>query len=246
MMKYRNPPIVEAVCEFRLSRDTPWDLTVPGLLYEKLREQFPNREQRLVQEFEISEGPQGIQQQIRSSERIMLFGEDRKMFVQLGPHLLAINVLKPYPTWALFKSKIQLAWESLLTTIEVKGVERIGLRYINRIEIPVAADRIKEYLEFYIFLGEDLPQQMVSFLAGGEFTFASGRDRCRVQLSSMSRESQEQTELLLDIDYFLARPKELPPGDALDWIEAAHERVECIFEGCITDVLRESFLPERA
>jgi hypothetical protein len=29
---YAKPPIVEAVCEFRLSPDTEWDLTVPGLV----------------------------------------------------------------------------------------------------------------------------------------------------------------------------------------------------------------------
>jgi len=55
--KYANPSIVEAVCEFRLSPDTPWDLTVPGLVYEKVRSEFPHREQRLFQEVEIAQGP---------------------------------------------------------------------------------------------------------------------------------------------------------------------------------------------
>lgn len=48
--KYKNPPIVEVVCEFRLSDDTLWDLTIPGLLYEKLKDEFLHREQRLFQE----------------------------------------------------------------------------------------------------------------------------------------------------------------------------------------------------
>jgi len=42
--KYAKPPIVEAVCEFRLTHDTRWDLTVPGLLYEKLKASFPQKE----------------------------------------------------------------------------------------------------------------------------------------------------------------------------------------------------------
>ncbi|MGQ9663598.1 MAG: TIGR04255 family protein [Kiritimatiellia bacterium] len=243
MKRYKDPPIVEAVCEFRLSRDTPWDLAVPGLLYERLKEQFPNREQRLVQEVETVGSPQGIQHQIRSSERIMLFGEGRRAFVQLGPYLLAINILKPYPSWPHFKQTIGRVWESLWETIEVKGLERIGLRYINRIEVPSPIERLKDYFAFYVFLGERLPQRMASFLAGGEFIFAEGRDRCRVQLSSATADPQGRTELLLDIDYFLARPNEVYPQDAIGWIEEAHNQVEHIFEGCITDTLRELFHP---
>ena len=76
--KYRNPPIIEAVCEFRLAPDSKWDLTIPGLVYEKVSKEFPNKEQRLIQEVEITKGSQGIQQQIRTSERILFLNSDRK------------------------------------------------------------------------------------------------------------------------------------------------------------------------
>ena len=97
--KYKSPPLVEAVCEFRLTPDTPWDLTIPGLFYERVKGTFAQREQRMVQKVELTQGPQGLQQQIHTSERIVLFTEDKKMLVQLGPRLLVVNVLKPYPTW---------------------------------------------------------------------------------------------------------------------------------------------------
>ncbi|MGC8838175.1 MAG: hypothetical protein ACP5UM_07135 [Anaerolineae bacterium] len=38
--KYKDPPLMEAVCEFRLAADSPWDLTIPGLIYEKLYAAF--------------------------------------------------------------------------------------------------------------------------------------------------------------------------------------------------------------
>jgi uncharacterized protein (TIGR04255 family) len=238
--KYAKPPIVEAVCEFRLTPETQWDLTIPGLLYEKLKELFPQKEQRVIQEMELIQGPEGWQQQIRSSERIILFTEDRRMLVQVGPRLLAINVLKPYPYWEGFKSRIGMAWENLQVAVEVQGLERIGLRYVNHVELPGQSVELAEYFEFYPFVGPRLPQQMVTFLVGAEFSYADGRDRCRVQLAPIQG-SGDKSLFMLDIDYFLAQPRAVKPEEALAWVEEAHTRVEEVFEGSITDKLREMF-----
>lgn len=239
--KYKNPPLVEAVCEFRLTPDTPWDLTIPGLFYEKVKETFTQREQRIVEEVEVTQGPQGLQQQIRTTERIVLFTKDKKMLVQLGPRLLVVDVLKPYPTWQGFKPRIEMAWEGLQDIVDVRGLQRIGLRYINRIELPAQDVELAAFFDFYPFIGKRLPQNMVSFIAGGEFPYAEGRDRCRVQLAPAPDSSKEKRAFMLDIDYFLARPRAVEVSDVLGWVEEAHGRVEEIFEGCITDRLRELF-----
>jgi len=238
--KYAKPPIVEAVCEFRLTPETRWDLTVPGLLYERLKGSFPQKEQRMIPEVELIQGPEGLQQQIRTSERIMLFTKDKKMLVQVGPRLLAINVLKPYPHWEGFKPRIEMAWQSLQAAIEVQGLERIGLRYINHIELPAQSVELAEYFEFYLSVGQRLPQQMVSFLAGAEFSYADDRDHCRVQLTPIPG-SGGKSLFMLDIDYFLARARAVEVVDALAWVEEAHDRVKEVFEGCITDKLRAMF-----
>ena len=44
-MKYKNPSIVEALCEFTFAPETPWDSTIFGRLYERLKENFPQREE---------------------------------------------------------------------------------------------------------------------------------------------------------------------------------------------------------
>ena len=129
--KYADPPIVEAVCEFRLTPETPWDLTIPGLFYEQVKETFPHREQRVVQEVVFKQEPHGIQQQIQARERILLFTKDRKQLLQLGTRLLAISALKPYLGWEIFKQSIEQAWNVLQQISEIKGIDRIELRYIN-------------------------------------------------------------------------------------------------------------------
>jgi uncharacterized protein (TIGR04255 family) len=134
-----------------------------------------------------------------------------------------------------------MAWRKLNDILEVKVLERIGLRYINRIELPASKVELGEYFEFYPFVGPNLPQNMESFILGSEFSYAEGRDRCRVQLAPVPASSGGITAFILDIDYFLAQPEAVKVSEVLGWVEEAHSRVEEVFEGCITDRLRELF-----
>jgi len=238
--RYKNPPIVEVVCEFLLTQDTSWDLTVPGVFYERVRDEFPHREQRVSQEVDLVQEPQGLRQILRTTERILLFTRDRKFLIQLGPRLMVINALKPYPGWEEFRPRIQKAWEELKRTVEIRGLERISLRYINRIEFDEKEINLKDYFEFYPVLGPRLPQGMEAFIAGAEFSYEKGRDHCRVQLVS-APETGDKKVVILDIHYFLAQLRSIEAPEMLPWIEGAHDRVEDVFEGCITDRLRERF-----
>ncbi|QMS90513.1 hypothetical protein HUN01_24125 [Nostoc edaphicum CCNP1411] len=43
--QYPNPPIEEAVCEFRFAPDPAWNLTIPGLFYEKIKDFYTGEPQ---------------------------------------------------------------------------------------------------------------------------------------------------------------------------------------------------------
>jgi len=44
--KYKKPPIVEALCEFQFIPQEPYNLTIPGLFYDKIKEEFPIRQEQ--------------------------------------------------------------------------------------------------------------------------------------------------------------------------------------------------------
>ncbi len=136
-----EPPVVEAVCEFRLGRAVRWDLTVPGLLYERLKGEFPEREQRLIQEVEVASSPQVLQQTIRVHEAVLFFGPARRMFVQLDPHLLAIHVLQPYPTWLDFRPRIQGALIGLAEVLQGVSCSLNGSGFAMSTELRSRAPR---------------------------------------------------------------------------------------------------------
>ncbi len=239
--KYANPPIIEAVCEFRLTGDTQWDPTIPGMVYEIIRNHFPRKERKLVQEMNIAQTGEGVRQEVRTTERAWFLAEDSKSFIQVGPHLLAVNCLKPYLGWAAFKPTIEEGLRALATTLEMRGLERIGLRYVNRIGIPGPTVGLEECFAFRPFLGEGLPQNVSGFIVGCMLPFNEGRDSCTLQLTTGVPEGPESVAFVLDLDYFLAKAQTVPVNEALGWVEAAHRRVLEVFEGCITDRLRELF-----
>lgn len=239
--RYANPPIAEAVCEFRLSANTEWDLTVPGLIYERMSRDLPKRQEQLFQEVASTREEEGLRQQIQISQHVRFLSDDGRRFVTVGGRLLAVHRLRPYPTWARFRPDIESAFSALRDAVDVAGLQRIGLRYLNQIEIPGARVNLDEFFEFRPFLGERLPQRMTRFTLGCSLPYFHERDVCKVQLSDTKANEPAASAFLLDPDYFLNEPQSVAPDDALDWIETAHDNLEELFEGCISDPLRELF-----
>jgi len=240
--KYRNPPIVEALCEFRFEPGAPWDMTVPGLVYERIRDGFPKRRQAKAFEVSVAAEPEGIGQQVLTADRMQFLREDEKALVQVGANLLAVNYLKPYTTWQEFLPLIRQGFDAYLAAANPKGIQRIGLRYINRIEIPGQRIELEDYFEFRPFIGPQLPQDFGPFIVGIQVPYENSRDFLRLQLAKASAETPNTVAIMLDLDYFLARPGEVPQDNVFEWVDVAHNHVEEAFEACITDRLRQMFV----
>lgn len=71
--------------------------------------------------------------------------------------------------------------------------------------------------------------------------YEDSRDILRLQLTSASEETPDTAAVILDLDYFLAKPGEVALEGVFEWVDAAHDRVEDAFEACITDRLRQMF-----
>lgn len=243
--KYSNSPIVEALCEFQFIPTQPWDMTIPGLLYERINNEFPVKQQQMG--FGIGFQPKegGIEQKVDMFQRMQFFRSDRSALVQVGPDLLTINHLKPYPTWDTFKPMILKNLETYQTVAKPKGFKRIGLRYINKIEFDEHPIELTDYFNYYPFIPTNLPQMHEMFQVRVEIPYEEGRDRLLLTLASVIPEKPNVLSLLLDLDYIMAIPERIPLDQASEWIEKAHTIVENAFEACITDRCRNLFGEEK-
>ncbi len=129
---YPNPPLMEALCEFRFAGGSPWDGTVPGLVYEQLRDQFPKRKQVRAIEVQITSSEKGTDQVVRPSERVHLLQEDERAVVQVGANVLVVNCLRPYPSWRRFSQLIGRAFNAYREAAQPGELATIGLRYMRQ------------------------------------------------------------------------------------------------------------------
>lgn len=237
--RYKKAPVLEVLCEFRFKPGSSWDLTVPGLVYERIRDLFPKKREVKLSSFLIPES--GGIPQVVSQNAVEFFREDGKVLVRLAENYLRVSHLRPYSSWQDFFPLIEKTFVSYREVADTLHLERLGLRYINRIEIPGKEIRLEEYFNVRPYFGVDALQTCIAFIAGGVFLFDEGRDRMKIQLTDTGSEVPGVSAFILDLDYFLAVPERVSLEDVLGWIGQAHTRIGQVFEGCITEKLRVLF-----
>jgi len=214
------------------------------MLYDKLGEEFPKRRQKKLVNIGVDLSSKAPESKLATSELVQFYKEEENALVQVGEHLLSVNQLRPYGLWEDFRGMIERVFKLYLQTANPSSLARIGLRYINVVELDAQHVELEEFFKFRPNFGDSLPTEYSGFISGVETPFEGGRDLQRLVLTLQGRPTPTSTSILLDIDYGLVRAEEVTLDDALKWVETAHGYVETTFESCITDALRKMFEQE--
>ena len=85
---YRKPPLIEALCEFQFVEEE-WDWTIPGLIYQELKDRFPQKRQAQVVEFEVQATPPQLSQRVKGGPgRMQFLRTDERRWFRLVPIFL--------------------------------------------------------------------------------------------------------------------------------------------------------------
>ena len=240
--RYKNPPVVEALCEFQFIPAGEWDITIPGLIYEKIHEDFPEKKQQIGVGIQLRPTEKGVEHKIEPAPpRVQFFKKDKTALIQVAPHLFVINQLKPYPTWEEFKKLILDNFRIYKEIVNPKGIKRIGLRYINVFEFKEPRIELKDYFKYYPLIPQDLPREHGPFLTRVEFPYNEGSEILILSLGTAIPKQPNAITLVLDVDYAMVKPEHISFDKISEWLDKAHGRVEVAFEACITDKAREIF-----
>lgn len=244
--KYKNPPIVEAFCEFHFIPSQPWDMTIPGLLYDEIKDEFPDKKQQMGMMVGFQPKESGLEQKVEMNQRMQFFRNDKSALVQVGADMLTTNHLLPYPTWEGFKPLTVRILGVYKGIAKPNGFKRIVLRYINKVDFEkVASIELTDYFNYYPFIPGSLPQSHETFNVRVEIPYEEGRDRLLLILTSIIPGKPGLLSLSLDLHYIMAIPERITFDQFSDWIENAHTVIEEAFEACITDKSRELFEEEK-
>jgi uncharacterized protein (TIGR04255 family) len=240
-----SPPLVEAVCEFRLSPKSEWDWTTPGRLYDLLVDEFPKKQQVSLPGFavELGSSVQAMGFTHQSLERVQMIRDDGSAMLQVGPRLLSVHHMLPYPGWpeySLLIERVLNLYKKITTKI---SFQRVGLRYINQISTPSGnLVDIASLITLEPPIPSEIAKPLSNFYQRYELLHEAPVGLLVHQTGYLR--TPNGNNVVLDLDFGsmeLSAPQE---SDVVDWLTAAHERIEEAFIASVGPSLLESMKSE--
>lgn len=213
---YPRAPITEAVIEIRV--DTKVGDREQGKVVRRLKSGYPNAQslQTVNVNIDTTGGQVGLEQH---PQGYRLTTDDQADIVLVMPHGVAVARLAPYPGWAALRDRAQTVWETWRRTTPRHALSRLGIRYINRIDVPVD-DRPSIRLQDYLSLHPQIPPIGVGPMLGYimQVTLPTSDPNWTATITSAlvtPPPVPNHMSLLLDIDVF--RSEAIPVSDDELW-----------------------------
>lgn len=242
--KYKNSPLTEVVAEFNFIPSSPWNITIPGLLYEKIKANFPDIKQRdgLIQIFTPPEnsGKLGTAPKFDAVELVQFWNKSKKLLVQSGKDILTINALAPYPTWENFYPQVIEIFKAFCKLSKPKGLSRASLRYINTIQITSKTFTLEDIFQFNISRPKNLNHEPRYYNTHIEFNL-NERDVLSQKIIQGFALNQKSKAIILDLEFIMNQFNGLQIREIENWLEAGHKIVNDTFENTVTEKLKETF-----
>lgn len=243
--------MIEALARFRWSKPVPWNITTAGRLFERLRQRYPADPQaRSLMQADLSQqtaggGPASSSLEFRTGPEQMIFSvPDGNRLLIVGPQDVSVHGLVPYEGWEVLERRLFEGLELIQDFVpEDARVEQVGLRYINRVEIPTAPIELNEYLTIGFTLPPSFPQELVGFLDRLEVVYPN--EPIRLAFTWASTDSSDGTSaFLLDFDLIASPLSPLTLEDARQTLSDLKLKENAAFEGLLQDKLREEVFRE--
>ena len=237
---YKRAPITEAVVELRLAAPLPVEQV--ERVKAQLTDDYPLAPE-IVQNITIRPGP--VPQPSIEFAAYRMFSADATNVAVIGRQVFGASRLAPYAGWEAFIGQAQRNWAVWKKIVGWQEVVRVGVRYINRIDVPNPADKpvpIDEFLVFRpIFPIFEGSQGVDSFAINSSLPIANSKFRLILNAGLTASPLVKTTSFLLDLD--ISQEAELPKGDNALWslIDQIRKVKNRVFEASITDSARRLF-----
>jgi len=239
-VRYKNPPLIEALCELQFQKTGMVPNIILGKLYEQIEGDFPTVE--TFKGIGVKANDEKLSQSIVVEERTRFVSKDKTRLIQVGEGLLVANQLKPYADYSTFRAFIKNVVDTYYKVAKPEGLQSIGMRYINRVEM-----NLNQPLSDIFNIGFTMPDTFQDFpdpfLLRTEFEYSEGRDKLIVILATAQIQDNSTKAIMLDFDYRLVKPEGINE-ELLEWMDKAHEKIEDAFHACLKESVLDGFEPE--
>jgi uncharacterized protein (TIGR04255 family) len=238
--KYEQPPIQEAVCEIRFSMPSSLNKDEIERMQSIWKPEYPNQQMVAEKSVKVHLTVDKVDTESTSvGHKLIARSADGKNLAQLGPNFLAINRLNPYMGWEeSFRSTILARIIEVQRVYSLNEMERVGLRYINKIDFPETTMRWSEWFVMALPVPGGLGE------SGGNFQFhyeqqLNSNVSAIINFLSLPTPPDSGTSVILDIDIFWHGHQNIDATSAI--LEQVHDPHHMLFEGYLLDKTRGLF-----
>jgi uncharacterized protein (TIGR04255 family) len=143
-------PIVEAVIDLRARAETDWkEEFITDVLKTKLPD-YPKKHSLsgFQQEFTLTPGAAPNTKTIETGwEGLRLQTGDNLNIAQFKRGGFSLSRLQPYERWEQLVEEAIRLWNIFAEIARPTEIQRLGLRYINRIEVPSSGFLLEDYMD---------------------------------------------------------------------------------------------------
>lgn len=234
---YKRPPVVEAIIDVRVDVK----LEKPALegLERLFLEKYPFSQPSASIGVELSENAATVNQ---SFAGYTMRSADGAAAIVLNTTSLATTKQAPYPGWESLVSDAKSNWDVWRKEIGKKKIIRVGVRFINRIDIPVNEGKNLD-LEEYLNVGARIPDLGLSITNFALHAEANSKLPYSLLINVGSTPSPlvKTASFLVDLDLFAVNDLPQSDDDLWHWIEQFRGYKNSLFESFVTDKARGLF-----
>lgn len=240
---FRNAPITEALLDVQVRFASPVDPARLESFHDAIRENYPTKQTRVQWQAALQLGTEPVQQEVRRGpEGFMFRSSDNRRIVQVRQDGFTFNWLKPYDTWEAFRDEARPHWARYRSTFGPQTVTRLGLRYINRIELPLPFSDFRDFIKTAPDIADGMPQAVSALFMRLEIPDPK-RGLLAVLTETIEPPVDEGRRLPFILDIDTVRSTELEPASPAIWetFEQMHEYKNEIFFASVTERSKEMF-----
>jgi uncharacterized protein (TIGR04255 family) len=240
---YSKAPITEALIDLRVVPLEENSLKVIQGLQQRLSEDYPECEDMIFAQGQFQQiGSNVTATASQSPLGYRFISSDRKKVFQARLDGFTLSQLEPYENWEILRNEAKRLWELYIEVSQPKSVERVAVRYINRLDLPLEPSHsldFKDYLRTVPEISEGIAQGLSGYFMQLQIPQSDLDAMLLLNEAIIPSSKDGVVSVLLDID--LSQLASFPIDNDNYWkiLDEFRFRKNEIFEACITDKLRE-------
>lgn len=240
-LHYSRSPLTEAVIDVRVALPDTITLETLAQIQAGQEDSYPTRQNAIFVQGQLSvnrDVPPATVSRTHTGYRFV--SQDERQVIQARLDGFTFSRLAPYESWESFRDEGQRWWLRYRELTQPKTIQRVAVRYINRLDLPLPLNDFKDYLRTVPEVSPDMPQALDGYFMQLRLPQPDLKATLLLNEALIPPPPTPQTiPVLLDIDLF--REVDSPQTEMELWayFEQLRLRKNDIFEACITEKMRE-------